>query len=268
MPISLSTLIGVVFGSLVVMWGASKASSNPKIYLDYGAFLIVVGGTLTSSFIGFRARYIFRALKSIPLIFIRQRVGPESLQDDIRRVLEWNRKVQSGGAKALDELANDPKEYAFTRYLFGLVGTGYKDEEVRTFGSTQIEEEYFRNLSQPNILAFMAAAAPAFGMLGTLIGMIAMLSRLDDPTKVGPGLALAMLATLYGVIFARFVFLPTSTKVKQMMGIQRFRDYLLLEGVELIMQKKSAMYIQDRLNSFMDPSKFVNIADAKAGKAK
>jgi len=268
MPISFSTLIGFVFGTLVVMWGASKASSDPKIYLDYGAFLIVVGGTLASSFIGFRARYILRALKAIPLIFIRQRISPESLQDDIRKVLEWNRKVQLGGAKALDELASDPKEPHFARYLFGLVGTGYKDDELRVFGSTHIEEGYFRNLSQPNILAYMAAAAPAFGMLGTLIGMVAMLSKLDDPTKVGPGLALAMLATLYGVIFARFIFLPASTKVKQLLGIQRFREYLLLEGVELILQKKSALYIQDRLNSFMDPQKFVDISGEKSGKGK
>jgi len=95
-----------------------------------------------------------------------------------------------------------------------------------------------------------------------------MLSKLDDPTKVGPGLALAMLATLYGVIFARFIFLPASTKVKQLLGIQRFREYLLLEGVELILQKKSALYIQDRLNSFMDPQKFVDISGEKSGKGK
>jgi len=146
----------------------------------------------------------------------------------------------------------DPKEDAFTRYIFGLVGTGYKEDEVHTFAVTAIEEEYFRSLQQPNILAYMASAAPAFGMLGTLIGMVAMLSKLEDPTKVGPGLALAMIATLYGVIFARFVFLPASTKIKQLLGIKRFRDYLLLEGVELIMQKRSALFIQDRLNSFLD----------------
>lgn len=252
MPISISTLIGVVFGCLVVFWGASTATDNPRIYLDYGAFLLVMGGTLTSSFIGFRARYILKALRCIPLIFLRQRINPESLRDDIRRVLDWNKHILVGGAKALDELANDPKEDSLSRYVFGLVATGYKEEEVHSFSVTQIEEEYFRSLQQPNILAYMAAAAPAFGMLGTLIGMVAMLSKLDDPTKVGPGLAIAMIATLYGVIFARFIFLPASTKVKQILGIKRFRDYLLLEGIELIMQKRSSMYIQDRLNSFMD----------------
>jgi len=85
-----------------------------------------------------------------------------------------------------------------------------------------------------------------------LIGLIAMLDKLEDPSKVGPGLAVALITTLYGVIAARFIFLPASTKTKQTLGIHRFRNYLLLEGVMLIMQKRSAMYIQDRLNSFMD----------------
>lgn len=263
MPISISTLLGVIFGSLVVMWGISGATDNPKAYWDYSSVLIVVGGTITSTFIGFRARYIFKALLGIPQIFIRQRINPESLRDDIQRVIDWNRRIQANGAKALDELASDAKESEFTRYVFGLVGTGYKEDEVNTFATTQIEEEYFRNLQQPNILSFMAAAAPAFGMLGTLIGLIAMLDKLEDPSKVGPGLAVALITTLYGVIAARFVFLPASTKIKQTLGIQRFRNYLLLEGVMLIMQKRSAMYIQDRLNSFMDAKYRLGQSDGK-----
>ncbi|HSQ40761.1 MAG TPA: MotA/TolQ/ExbB proton channel family protein [Fibrobacteraceae bacterium] len=252
MPLSLSTLLGVVFGSLIVVWGISGATDNPKAFLDYPSLLIVVGGTITSTFIGFRARYIIKALLALPLIFVRQKIGPESLRSDVQRVLNWNKRIQSGGAKALDELASNPKEDEFIRYLFGLVATGYKEEELRSFATTQIEEAYFRSLQTPNILAFMASAAPAFGMLGTLIGLIAMLDKLEDPSKMGPGLAVALITTLYGVIAARFIFLPSSTKVKQLLGIQRFQHYLFLEGVALILQKRSPLYIQDCLNSFLD----------------
>jgi chemotaxis protein MotA len=267
MPLSLSTLAGVIFGTIVVIWGISTATTNTRAFLDLGSFLIVVGGTLTSTFIGFRARYIFKALLALPLIFLRQRINPESLRDDIRKVIDWNKRIQEGGAKALDVLATDSKESDFVRYVFGLVATGYKEHEVEAFSTTQIEEEYFRGLQQPNILAYMAAAAPAFGMLGTLIGLIAMLDKLDDPSKMGPGLALALITTLYGVIAARFVFLPASTKVKQIYGIQRFRNYLLLEGVGLIMQKRSALYIQDRLNSFMDTKYRLSVLDEKTSQA-
>jgi len=263
MPISISTLFGVGLGALVIVLGISTATTNPKAFLDVGSFLIVLGGTITSTFIGFRWRYIFKALMSIPSIFVQQKINPNTLKEDVRRVIGWNKKIQESGAKALDELSSDSKEEDFVRYMFGLVATGYKEDEVRVFCTTAIEEEYFRNLQQPNILAYMAAGAPAFGMLGTLIGLIAMLERLDDPSKMGPGLAVALITTLYGVIAARFIFLPASTKVKQLLGIKRFRNYLLLEGVTLIMSKRSAMFIQDRLNSFLDAKNRLEQGDGK-----
>jgi chemotaxis protein MotA len=88
--------------------------------------------------------------------------------------------------------------------------------------------------------------------VGTLLGLITMLSKLEDPSKLGPGLALALTATLYGLLFARFIFLPSATKVKQTLSIERFRQYLILEGVVLLMEKRPTLYVQDRLNSFLD----------------
>lgn len=266
MFLSFSTVVGVIFGTLVVVWGISGATDNPKAFWDFPSLLIVMGGTITSTFIAFRARYIFKTLLILPLIFVRQKINPETLRDDIKRVIDWNKRIQSGGAKAIDDLSVDPKEPEFARYVFNLIGTGYKEEEVRNFATTMIEEEYFRNLQQPNIMAFMAAAAPAFGMLGTLIGLIAMLDKLDDPSKMGPGLAVALITTLYGVIAARFVFLPASSKTKQLLGIERFRNYLLLEGAILILQKRSALYIQDCLNSYVDQKYRFGVEEKGKGK--
>jgi chemotaxis protein MotA len=89
-------------------------------------------------------------------------------------------------------------------------------------------------------------------MIGTLIGLIVMLGNMDDPSQMGPGLSVALMTTLYGVLAARFIFQPCSTKVRQLLGIQRFREYLLLEGFMLILNKRSAFYIQDRLNAYLD----------------
>lgn len=252
MPISLSTFVGVILGAGVIVWGISTATTNPKAFLHYGSFLIVLGGTITSSFIGFRWRYILKALKSIFSIFVRQKITPMSLRNDVARILDWNKQVQQGGARALDDLSSNLSLSEFERYAFGLVATGYKEEEVRSFAGTYIEESYFRGLQQPSVLSFMAAGAPAFGMMGTLIGLIAMLEKLDDPSNMGPGLSVALMTTLYGVIAARFIFLPASTKVRQMLGIKRFQQHLILEGVCLIIQKRSPMYIQDCLNSYLD----------------
>ena len=99
------------------------------------------------------------------------------------------------------------------------------------------------------------------------MGLIVMLGKLEDPSKLGPGLSLALTATLYGLLFARFVFMPSSTKVKQTLSIERFRHFLLLEALVLIMEKKPAMYIQDKLNSYLDRKEQYSMFGAKGGAA-
>ena len=152
---------------------------------------------------------------------------------------------------AFEAIGNESKNN-FIKYVTSLIGTGYSQEEIQGFSETTIEEHYFRHLSEANILNTMASASPAFGMIGTLIGLIVMLGNMEDPSQMGPGLSVALMTTLYGVLAARFIFQPCSTKVRQLLGIQRFREYLLLEGFMLILNKRSAFYIQDRLNSYLD----------------
>ena len=117
------------------------------------------------------------------------------------------------------------------------------------------EGKFQRTMVLSDILKNMAATAPAFGMIGTLVGLIIMLQTLGgDPAGLGPGLAVALLTTLYGVLMARLVFMPAASKVEQRAGIQRFRDYLVTEGFAMLADHKSPRYIQDKMNSFLDPT--------------
>ena len=110
----------------------------------------------------------------------------------------------------------------------------------------------------------MGAAAPAFGMIGTLVGLIIMLDNMGgDPSSLGKGLAVALLTTLYGVLFSRIIFLPAATKILQREEIIRFRNYLIAEGLSLLADKKSPRYIQDRMNSYLDPAIHFNIDKMK-----
>ncbi len=110
----------------------------------------------------------------------------------------------------------------------------------------------------------MAAASPAFGMIGTLVGLIIMLDGMGgDPTQLGAGLAVALLTTLYGVIFARLVFMPAATKIMQREQIVRFRNFLVAEGLALLADRKSPRFIQDKMNSFLDPAIHFNIDKMK-----
>ena len=166
-------------------------------------------------------------------------------------LVDWAQKVQNEGIMALDTASQDTKD-PFLKYLFSLVETGYKPDEIREFAQTYIEEHYFRHLNESNILQNMAAAAPCFWNGRNLDWVDRYVGRIRRPLKMGPGLSMALMTTLYGVLFARFIFQPASTKVKQLLGIQRFREYLLLEGLTLILDKKSPLFIEDKLNAFLD----------------
>ena len=251
MGISLSTVFGVIFGVGIVSWGVLNATTDWQIFISLPSASIVLGGTVTSAFIGYRWRYIYNALISIIMVFKRQKITPKTLVQDIGMIIDWSRRVQQDGLTAFETIGGESKS-DFIKYVTSLVCTGYSHDDIHGFAETTIEEHYFRNLSQANILNTMASASPAFGMVGTLIGLIVMLSNMDNPAQMGPGLSVALMTTLYGVLAARFIFQPCSTKVKQLQGIQRFREYLLLEGIMLILNKRSAFYIQDRLNAFVD----------------
>ena len=253
MRISLSTVFGVIFGFGIISWGVLSATHDWGIFVSLASFNIVMGGIIAAAFIGFRWRYLLLSMFDILTIFVRQTITPKSLKKDVAQIIVWSKAIQADGKNAIQKIIDEEKEY-FTKYVFTLIATGYKEEEVRRFSENSIEEHYFRHLNESNILNSMGSSAPAFGMVGTLIGLIVMLGDLEDPSKMGPGLSMALMTTLYGVLIARFLFIPTASKVKQKLSIKRFREYLLLEGIMLIMQKKNPFYIEDFLNSFLDRS--------------
>ena len=109
----------------------------------------------------------------------------------------------------------------------------------------------------------IGGACPAFGMIGTLVGLVIMLGNLDNPAALGPALSVALITTLYGVLFARLIFMPAASKIEQREQIVRFRNYLIVEGLVLLADQKSPRAIQDRMNSYLDPAIHFNIDKMK-----
>lgn len=251
MKVSFSSLLGMVLALGVLGWAILDSTNDPSIYMNIHALAIVVGGSITGALLGYRTRYVLQSFADIFLVFSRQKIGPQTLARDVGLILDWHKQFQVDGKMAAEKIAQTQKD-PYVQYLMGLVATGYPVADVRDFTETFIEESYFRKLTRNQILTSMAGTAPTMGMVGTLVGMIAMLAKMDDPSKLGPALSIALVATLYGVLAARFVFLPAGSKLKQKESIQRFREYLLLEGVCLILEKRPTFYIQDRLNSYLD----------------
>jgi chemotaxis protein MotA len=188
-------------------------------------------------------------------MFRKADVTHENLYRDLKDIIVWARIVKEKGLRGLesqveDQGINDP----FVRYGLDMVVSNYDPEDVHSMMETAAEAYYERDTTAARVLMAMASHAPAFGMVGTLIGMVIMLGNFKgDMSGIGSGLAISLLATLYGVLTARMIYMPAAAKIMQKQDNLRFRNYLITEGMVMLVANKSARYIQDRLNSFLAP---------------
>jgi chemotaxis protein MotA len=254
-PLSLPSIAGALFGFALVIGAILIGTSNFLAFLSMEGFMIVIGGTLAVAFMSYQASDVIEALKGLGLMFQKANVTHENLYRDLINIIAWARIMKDKGLRGLenqvdDEGINDP----FVRYGLDMVVSNYTPDEVRGMMETAAEAYYERDTIPANVLLAMASHAPAFGMVGTLIGMVIMLGNFSgDMSGIGHGLAVALLATLYGVVTARLLYLPAATKIMQKQDNLRFRNHLITEGMSMLVANKSPRYIQDKLNSFLKP---------------
>lgn len=262
---SFSTLAGIVISITLVVGSILHTTSNFGIFWELTGFLIVIGLTLATTLMAYELRYVTQALKLMVKIIYAPRFNRSIMKAEIGRIIKWAYIVQKGGLPALEaEAKKVGRADGFLRFGVEVVISGYTGEEVREILHNMASTTFFRNTVSANILKAMAANAPTFGMFATVLGLIMMLDSMGgDPSALGPSMAVAMAGTLYGVGVARIFLLPAATKIQQREEIIRFRNNLVAEGLALIADRKSPRYIQDKMNSYLDPSIHFNIDKMK-----
>ena len=252
---SLPTVLGFVVGIALFIFSIVLSTDNYLIFLHGTGAIMVLGGTTAATFVAFEPRYVAQAFRVSLSIFFQHKVGRTILTGEVGRMIRWGYMVQKSGLPALESDAKKLKEQdRFLAFGIDLVISGYTGQEVREILANTVETTYHRNLVPAEILRSMANNAPAFGMIATLIGLVIMLDHMNDPSKIGPGMAVGLMGTLYGVMLARIILLPTASKVQQREEIVRFRKFLVAEGLALLAERRNPRYIQDKMNSFLDPS--------------
>jgi len=248
---SLGSFISFIAVWVVIILSILSATSNWQVFINYPSILIVAGGTIISEFIarGFKrtSMAIFYAFK----IMFKFPMKNENFSQEIDRIKDWAERVQSGGKKAYDEIYSEVAD-PFDKYVFSILSTGYSLEESKEFIQNEIMRERQESEGNSEILKSLGGSSPAFGMLGTLIGLVILLSQLDDPSKIGPAMAVALITTFYGLIMARAFFIPGASKAVDISDAVMFRKQLILEGITLIMQEKSSFYVEDFLRSLVE----------------
>ncbi|MDE3060302.1 MAG: MotA/TolQ/ExbB proton channel family protein [Pseudomonadota bacterium] len=257
---SLATVAGTIFGFLLIIGAIAHGTDDFLSFVSIEGFLIVIGGTIANAFMSYQANYVMLAFAAIWHMVHKPRATREGLNAEILRLIKWAYIVHSKGLAGLEGEIDSRIKEPLLRYGVELVVTGYNGSVIRTMMNTAVEADFERAITPVTVLRNMASTAPAFGMVGTLVGMVIMLQNIHgDMSKIGNGLAIALLATLYGVITARLVYLPAADKLMQKEEIMRFRNYMMAEGLVLLAEKQSPRYMQDKLNSFLDPGIHFNI---------
>lgn len=258
---SRATIIGLLVGFGLFVLSIVLATDNILIFFSLPSLLLVLGGTLANAFISYQPETVLTAMRDIGRMFGRSPIDRAILQDDTRKVVEWARLVRVEGILSLeDKLHTGEAHDPMLQQGLKLVVDGWKPDDVRDLLQNHLESEYFRRTEQVPILRNMAATAPAFGMVGTLVGLIIMLDSLSGDTKaLGAGLALALLTTLYGVLLARLIFQPAADKTLQRERFSRFRNYLVLEGFVLLAKGEMPRSVELKLNSYLDPANAVAV---------
>lgn len=262
---SFSSLLGVIFGLVLVVGAIALATNNPMIYINWHAFLIVFGGSIAAAFMGYHSKDVMTAFKAIGWMVKKPKSTREGLNTEIMRLIKWSYLVQQKGLPGLEnEIKTVPTNDPIMRYCMELVVTNHSPAELRAMMITAVESDFEHKTAAVPVLRNMGASAPSFGMIGTLVGLIAILNQIgggakDMPAIIGLGMSLALVATLYGVFFARMVFIPAANKLMQKEETERFRNLMIVEGLIMLADKKSPRYMQDRLNSFLEPENHFNI---------
>ena len=258
---SLGTLVGILVGIILFLQSIFLNTDEYGSFLHIPSLLMVIGGTIAATFIAYNERYAMGALKAVMSIFSKTKVDQTILLADVEKIIGWGKIMKEGGLRELQDKF-DEKEYEnpIIKFSMEMVFMGEKSPNVYKETEMLIENMHDRKMITVQVLDSMAGFAPAFGMIGTLVGLVILLNDMSDPAALGAGMSVALITTLYGVLFQNLLFKPAARKIEQKNGMYKFKDMLLVEGMTMLPEKKHPIIIQNHLNSFLDPANHFDVA--------
>ena len=241
-------LLGVAMCILgIVTSGGVEAFGN---FVDVPSVFVTIGGSLSSVLSSHKLPDFINGLKGISLPFQEKVVDPAQV---IRQIIELSNVGRKEGLLALEEAANNIED-EFLKKGIMLVVDGTDPELVRGILETDL---YCLQERHGKVIGFWekwAEMGPAWGMIGTLLGLVNMLKKLDDPSAIGPNMAVALLTTLYGSLIANWLCTPISNKLKANDAIEVVMREITIEGLLSIQAGENPRVIEEKLKSFLAPA--------------
>lgn len=245
-----ASIIGLVAGFGLIV-GAVMLGGSAGAFFDLPAILIVIGGTLGVTTISFSLRDIMRLPAIVLKALLRSIPDASSTALHMLRLAELARKR---GILGLDQMLDTMRHEPFVHKAVSLAVDGTPVEDIRYILQREINEMADRHMRSANVLRKAAEVAPAMGLIGTLIGLVQMLGNLNDPSSIGPGLAVALLTTFYGAVLANMVFAPLAAKLERNTAEETLIANVYMLSAESICRKDNPRRLELLLNAMLPPA--------------
>lgn len=244
----MSTLAGIIAGTAFMVIGILLNGDLGSFY-DLPSIMIVLGGTFAATMIAYPFDRIANLIKVAKNLFINVEDKPQTI---ISRIIELANIARKEGLLALEEAAYRIDDRFLQKGIL-LIVDGTDPELVRHILETKLNFIEERHGEAQGIFESMASLAPGYGMIGTLIGLINMLKKLDDPSSIGPSMSVALVTTFYGSLLANLFFGPMATKLKYKTAREILLKEIMLEGMLSIQAGENPRIIEEKLKAFLPP---------------
>ncbi len=242
----IATLIGLIGGTLLVI-GAIVSGGSLLLFVNVPSILVVVGGTAATVFIRFGMGDVINSVKVAANAFSTKLSVPQQVIQEIVNLANIARK------NGLIVLEQQPIEDPFLKKAIMYCVDGHEADFIEEVLKKEVNLTIERHGLGRQVFAGMGDAAPAFGMVGTLIGLVQMLANMSDPASIGPSMAVALLTTLYGALIANLFALPIADKLALRSQEEERNRRLIVEGVLGILKGINPRVMEEFLETFLPP---------------
>ncbi|MBU3111790.1 motility protein A [Clostridium lacusfryxellense] len=254
----ISTTIGLIAGTGLTFWGMAAGGTNLIIFFDPASIAITVGGSFAALLIA----YPVSAMKKVMTLIIQSfKESTSSNTEIIDSFTNLSKKARREGLLSLeDEMSTLTNE--FLKKGLQMVVDGLEPETIKDIMELEIGEMERRHTDGANMLKAWAAYAPAFGMIGTLVGLIQMLANLSDSSALASGMGKALITTFYGALLANIILVPMAQNLNYKSSIEVNNREMMLEGILAIQSGVNPRIVEEKLMSYLAPNERIKfVAD-------
>lgn len=255
--IDLATVLGMAAG-FGLLFTAMLMGGNPAAFVDLPSILIVIGGTITTTTVCFSLGDMGRSIQVVFQTIFHSTPDPS---EAAVKTLEIATLARKQGVLALQNVLPVVRNEPFLHKGLAMVVDGTPGDEIEVIMRRDLQATILRHQKSTSVLRKASEFAPALGLIGTLIGLVQMLGNLDDPSTIGPSMAVALMTTFYGAVLCNMVFLPLASKLERNSAEEALVHNVFLMGAASIGRQENPRRLEMLINSVLPPSKRVRYFD-------